>query len=136
MQRESRLIATIRKNLPEFAKACADDAELVLLHQEAFAANVPRGRIHASRYGDQVCRSPWQGSACDWKESANTPTHNPVTAGVGTGTRKRKQFKVKLNGDESRSDSTTSFTLPFGTRDVWGKGASVKHSTGVTLIVK
>jgi hypothetical protein len=39
MQRESSLIATIRKNLPDFAKACADDPELVLLHQDAFAAD-------------------------------------------------------------------------------------------------
>src|ERR1035437_3513902 len=39
MQRESSLIATIRKKLPEFARACADDAELVLLHQDAFAAD-------------------------------------------------------------------------------------------------
>jgi len=39
MQRESRLIATIRKNLPEFAKACADETEFVLLHQDAFAAD-------------------------------------------------------------------------------------------------
>jgi hypothetical protein len=33
----------------------------------------------------------------------------------------RKEFKVKLTGDESRSDATASFTLPFDTRDVWGK---------------
>ena len=39
MQREYSLIATIRKKLPEFAKACADDMELVLLHQDAFAAD-------------------------------------------------------------------------------------------------
>jgi hypothetical protein len=39
MQRESSLIATIRKNLPDLAKACADDAEYVLLHQDAFAAD-------------------------------------------------------------------------------------------------
>jgi hypothetical protein len=39
MQRESSLIATIRKKLPEFAKACADDTEFVLLHQDAFAAD-------------------------------------------------------------------------------------------------
>jgi len=39
MQRESSRIATIRKNLPDFAKACADDTELVLLHQDAFAAD-------------------------------------------------------------------------------------------------
>jgi hypothetical protein len=39
MQRESSLIATIRRKLPDFAKACADDAELVLLHQDAFAAD-------------------------------------------------------------------------------------------------
>jgi hypothetical protein len=39
MQRESSLIATIRRKLPDFAKACAVDAELVLLHQDAFAAD-------------------------------------------------------------------------------------------------
>jgi hypothetical protein len=39
MQRESSLIARIRKNLPDFAKACADDTELVFLHQDAFAAD-------------------------------------------------------------------------------------------------
>ena len=39
MQRESDLIATIRTALPEFAKACADEADLVLLHQDAFAAD-------------------------------------------------------------------------------------------------
>src|SRR5437667_5556034 len=39
MQRESNLVAIIRKKLPEFAKACADDAELVLIHQDAFAAD-------------------------------------------------------------------------------------------------
>ena len=39
MQRESSLIATIRKSLPDFAKACADDKELGLLHQDAFAAD-------------------------------------------------------------------------------------------------
>ncbi|MGA7926987.1 MAG: hypothetical protein WCA20_13480 [Candidatus Sulfotelmatobacter sp.] len=39
MQRGSSLIATIRKKLPEFAKACADDTQLALLHQDAFAAD-------------------------------------------------------------------------------------------------
>jgi hypothetical protein len=39
MQRESNLIPTVRRELPEFAKACAEDAELVLLHQDAFAAD-------------------------------------------------------------------------------------------------
>jgi hypothetical protein len=39
MQRESTLIATIRTKFPEFAKACADDTELVLLHQDAFAVD-------------------------------------------------------------------------------------------------
>lgn len=39
MQRESNLIATIRRKLPEFAKACADDTELVLLHQDTFAVD-------------------------------------------------------------------------------------------------
>ena len=33
----------------------------------------------------------------------------------------RKELRLKLNGDESRGDATASFTLPFDTRDVWGK---------------
>ena len=33
------LIATVRKHLPDFAKACADEAEVVLLHQDSFAAD-------------------------------------------------------------------------------------------------
>ena len=33
----------------------------------------------------------------------------------------RKEFKAKLNGDESRKDASASFTLPFDTRDVFGK---------------
>jgi hypothetical protein len=39
LQRESSLIATIKKKLPDFARMCADDTELVLLHQDAFAAD-------------------------------------------------------------------------------------------------
>ena len=39
MQRESNLVAIIRKKLPEFVKACADDTELVLIHQDALAAD-------------------------------------------------------------------------------------------------
>jgi hypothetical protein len=39
MQRESSLIATIRTKLPDFTKACADDMELVVLHQDSFAAD-------------------------------------------------------------------------------------------------
>jgi hypothetical protein len=35
----SSLIATIRSELPDFVKACADETELVLLHQDAFAAD-------------------------------------------------------------------------------------------------
>ena len=36
-------------------------------------------------------------------------------------TKMRKEFKVKLSGDGSRDDATASFTLPFDTREVWGK---------------
>lgn len=36
---QSNLIATIRKKLPDFARMCADDAEHVLFHQDAFAAD-------------------------------------------------------------------------------------------------
>jgi hypothetical protein len=33
----------------------------------------------------------------------------------------RRKFKSKLNGDGSRDNATASFTLPFDTREVWGK---------------
>src|SRR5262252_4337361 len=33
----------------------------------------------------------------------------------------RKEFRAKLTGDESRKDASAAFTLPFDTRDVWGK---------------
>ena len=33
----------------------------------------------------------------------------------------RKEFRTKLTGDESRDNATASFTLPFDTREVWGK---------------
>src|SRR5499425_377215 len=33
----------------------------------------------------------------------------------------RKEFKTKLSGDETRKDASAAFTLPFDTRDVWGK---------------
>ncbi len=33
----------------------------------------------------------------------------------------RKQFSAKLQGDESGKMETAAFTLPFDTRDVWGK---------------
>ena len=39
MQRESNLLAIIQAKLPDFAKACADDSEPVLIHQDAFAAD-------------------------------------------------------------------------------------------------
>jgi hypothetical protein len=39
MQRESNLIATIRKKLPDFARMCANDTELVMLHQDSFATD-------------------------------------------------------------------------------------------------
>ncbi len=33
----------------------------------------------------------------------------------------RKEFKVKLDGDETGRMETASFTLPFDTREAWGK---------------
>jgi len=33
----------------------------------------------------------------------------------------RKEFKAKLSGDETRKDASAAFTLPFDTRDVWGR---------------
>ena len=39
MQREAHLIREIQQKLPNFVKACADDVEVVVLHQDAFAAD-------------------------------------------------------------------------------------------------
>ena len=39
MQRESKLIATIKEQLPDFVNACAGDEDVVLLHQDACAAD-------------------------------------------------------------------------------------------------
>jgi hypothetical protein len=39
MQRESNLVRRIQEKLPDFAKACASDVEVVVLHQDAFAAD-------------------------------------------------------------------------------------------------
>src|SRR5262250_2230775 len=33
----------------------------------------------------------------------------------------RKKFRAKLSGDETRKDASAAFTLPFDTRDIWGK---------------
>jgi len=33
----------------------------------------------------------------------------------------RKKFRTKLNGDATRKDASAYFTLPFDTRDVWGR---------------
>ena len=40
VQRETVLVATIEKMLPDFAKACrAPEPEVVIMHQDAFAAD-------------------------------------------------------------------------------------------------
>jgi len=39
LHRESNRVATIRRKLPEFARMCADDTELAILHQDAFATD-------------------------------------------------------------------------------------------------
>jgi hypothetical protein len=39
MQREANLVRTVQERLPDFVKACADDVEVVVLHQDAFAAD-------------------------------------------------------------------------------------------------
>jgi hypothetical protein len=33
----------------------------------------------------------------------------------------RKEFRTKLKGDDSRADASAYFTVPFDTREVWGK---------------
>jgi hypothetical protein len=55
MQRESNLIATIRKELPDFAKACADDTELVLLHLDALPPTTKRMNTCGERLLEGRC---------------------------------------------------------------------------------
>jgi hypothetical protein len=43
MQRESDLVRTIQEKLPDFVKACASDVDVVVLHQDAFAADYQEG---------------------------------------------------------------------------------------------
>ena len=38
VQRQSELVSRIQSSLPEFVQACAAAADMVLLHQDAFAA--------------------------------------------------------------------------------------------------
>jgi hypothetical protein len=45
MQREANLVREIQERLPAFAKACADDVEVVVLHQDAFAADYQDGEF-------------------------------------------------------------------------------------------
>jgi hypothetical protein len=42
----------------------------------------------------------------------------------------KREFRAKLNGDESHDDATASFTLPFDTREVWGKASSLWCKSG------
>src|ERR1700722_4778521 len=61
MQRESSLIATIRRKLPDFVKACADDTELVLLHQGAFAADYQENECTLLGMAIKYARLPGKG---------------------------------------------------------------------------
>jgi hypothetical protein len=38
MERQSELVRSIQSSLPEFVKACAADVDVMVLHQDAFAA--------------------------------------------------------------------------------------------------
>ena len=80
MQREANLIATIRAKLPDFARMCADDSELVMLHQDAFAADYQEDEYLLLGIGAQVRRTPWEGSAGNRKESEQSGRRreNPV----------------------------------------------------------
>lgn len=43
MERESHLLTTIQQRLPDFAEACGSDVEVVVLHQDSFAADYQEG---------------------------------------------------------------------------------------------
>lgn len=39
LQRQAKVTSTIQQLLPDFAKACADDVDVIVMHQDAFAAD-------------------------------------------------------------------------------------------------
>jgi hypothetical protein len=70
MELESSLIATIRRKLPDFVKACADDTETGL-HQDAFAAAYQEDEYTLLGMAIKYAGLRGEGSACDREESAN-----------------------------------------------------------------
>jgi hypothetical protein len=62
MQRQSNLVHRIQSSLPEFVKACAADVDVVVLHQDAFAAAYQENEYallgmvikYAGMYGKEV----------------------------------------------------------------------------------
>ncbi len=51
MRRQSELVRRIQSSLPDFVKACAADADTVLLHQDAFAADYQDNEYALTRDG-------------------------------------------------------------------------------------
>jgi hypothetical protein len=84
MQRESTLIATIRKKLPEFAEAWADDMEVVLFHQDALAADYQEDEYAILGMAIKYAGLRGRRSACDRQEPKHTRQgiKNPVNAMV------------------------------------------------------
>jgi hypothetical protein len=55
--KEAALKAKIERLLPGFIKSCRGNEDVVLLHQDSFAADYQARRIRAPRDGDKICRA-------------------------------------------------------------------------------
>src|SRR6266516_1495738 len=111
MQRESNLVAIIRKKLPEFAKACADDTELDLIH---------------------LCWPSREESPCDREKPKHTARkrENPVTESL------QKQVPILNRTFAPEVPSSGSSARDFGSglkrplsASTWGAAFSVCQRT-------
>ena len=68
MNREAVLAAEVERLLPEFVNSCRDRADVVIIHQDAFAADY---QDHEYGKGDKVRATPRKGSPHHREEQGN-----------------------------------------------------------------
>ena len=62
MGKEAALAAEVERLLPDFVNSCREKAEVVIIHQDAFAADYQDQEYALLGKGDKVCGAPRKGS--------------------------------------------------------------------------
>jgi hypothetical protein len=62
MEREAALAAEVERLLPDFVNSCRDKADVVIIHQDAFAADYQDDEYALLGKGDKVRGTPRKGS--------------------------------------------------------------------------